>query len=229
MSIFLVDNNSPLPDVNLSEPDGLLALSVDISPELLIKAYKKGIFPWPSNEHFISWYSLNPRMIVYLNNVKISHSLKRVIKSGKFTVKFDSNFKRVIMNCALINEKRHGSTWINNKIINSFCTLHEMGYAHSVETYFGNKLVGGLYGICIGKYFCGESMFYLMPDASKMAFYYLVEQLKKWNFYFIDAQQPTPHLKSWGGWEISRNEFTELLHYHSNLNFESKKWTLPEH
>jgi len=225
MPIFWIDNDSPLPDIDSSEPDGLLAISSEINPELILKTYKKGIFPWPSDNHFIFWYSLNPRMIVYLDRVKISKSLKRVINSEKFTIKFDTDFKSTIMNCAIINKKNYGATWINKKIINSFCKLHEMGYAHSVESYFENKLVGGLYGVSIGKYFCGESMFHTMPDASRVAFYYLVEQLKKWEFSFIDAQQPTPYLKSLGGEEISRDRFSELLNRSFNLSFEPKKWS----
>jgi len=224
MPIFFLENDSPIPDVNLSEPDGLIAVSFDISTEFILKAYKKGIFPWPSYDNLISWYSLNPRMIVYLDKVKISKSLRRVIDSAKYEVKFDTDFKSTIMNCALVNKKKYGATWINKNIIDTFCELHEMGYTHSVETYYKNELVGGLYGLRIGKYFCGESMFHTMTDASKVAFYYLVEQLQKWQFEFIDAQQPTNHLKSLGGEEINREKFTELLYYYSDIIFEPKKW-----
>jgi leucyl/phenylalanyl-tRNA--protein transferase len=229
MPIFIIDNKSKIPDVNLAEECGLLALSADITPEFTLKAYRKGIFPWPSDDFFIPWFSLDPRMIIYLDRFKVSHSLRRTIKSGKFTVKYDNDFYKTIDYCADINYRKQGETWIKKKIKDTFCSLYEMGYAHSVETYLNNKLVGGLYGVCIGKYFCGESMFHIERDASKVALYHLNKQLKEWGFLFIDAQQPTPHLKSLGGEEISRVEFTELLKVYSRKRFKPEKWNYLNH
>ncbi|MFZ4402329.1 MAG: leucyl/phenylalanyl-tRNA--protein transferase [Bacteroidales bacterium] len=212
MPIFQLSQDLIFPDPELSEEDGLLAIGGDLSPERLILAYSQGIFPWFNEGDPILWWSLNPRLILFPDEFKCSASLLRKIKSHQFEVKFDTNFEAVIKNCSYIERKdqEYGS-WITQDMITAYTKLHHLGFAHSVETYYNGQLVGGLYGIIIGKVFVGESMFHNMTDASKFALYHLVETVKKQNFHFIDAQQPTAHLISMGAREINRKQYLILL------------------
>ncbi len=213
MPVFKLTNELVFPHSDLAEPEGILAVGGDLNPERLILAYSNGIFPWYNNGEEIQWWSLDPRLVLFLDKFKCSASLKRIIKSNKFEIKLNKNFRGTMQNCA--SAVRKGETgkgsWINEEMINAYTKLHELGYAHSVETYMKGGLVGGLYGVAIGKVFIGESMFCNVNDASKIALYYLVELLKKYNFHFIDAQQSTPHLISLGAQEISRKEYLKLL------------------
>ncbi len=211
MPIFLLDNTIKFPNPELANEEGLLAVGGDLSPERILLAYRNGIFPWFNNDDEILWWSPDPRLILKLEDLKVSKSLKRIIKSNKFQVKFDKQFSAVINACA--NTKREGEfgTWITEGMKNAYIDLHKKGIAHSVEVYLNNKLVGGLYGLIIGKIFCGESMFHTISNASKIALYFLVEKLKKEHFLFIDAQTPTEHLISMGAIEVSRTTFLNLL------------------
>ncbi|MBN1416579.1 MAG: leucyl/phenylalanyl-tRNA--protein transferase [Bacteroidales bacterium] len=212
------------PDPENADKEGLLAAGGDLSAEALISAYSTGIFPWYNEGSPILWWSPDPRLVLFPENFKVSYTLKQTIKHGKYTVRFDSDFGAVIMNCATVKRNDQEGTWITPEMQLAYTDLYQRGYAHSIETYYGNRLVGGLYGISLGRAFFGESMFHHMSDASKIALYYLVEQLKKWNFHFIDAQQPTTHLKSLGAQEISRKEFLGKLK--KALEFPTKvgKW-----
>jgi leucyl/phenylalanyl-tRNA---protein transferase len=199
------------PDPELSQSDGLLAVGGDLEILTLIQAYSKGIFPWYSEGSPILWWSPDPRMVLFPKKFRISKSLQQTIHSGKFEVRFDSAFDRVIENCAIVKRKGQDDTWITSEMMVAYRKLHSEGYAHSVETYFHGDLAGGLYGVSLGRIFFGESMFYLIKDASKIALYNLVRKLISWDFDLIDAQQSTMHLKSLGGEEISRKEFLRLL------------------
>jgi len=201
--------NLKFPHATQANKDGIVAWGGDLNPSRLIKAYKNGIFPWYNENDPIIWWSPNPRLIMELNDFKVSRSLKKSIK--KFDYKFNTNFKEVILNCASIKRKDQNGTWINKDIVEAYCTLHDMGYAHSVESYYNDKLVGGLYGVVVGNVFCGESMFSHINDASKSAYAILVVHLKKWGYDFIDCQVPTKHLKSLGAKEIEREDFLNKL------------------
>lgn len=212
MPIFQLSKELIFPDPELAEEDGLLAIGGDLSPERLIQAYSEGIFPWFNEGDPILWWSLNPRLILFPEAFKCSASLLRKIKNHQFDVKFDKDFETVIKNCSLVDRKdQESGSWITQDMIEAYSRLFHLGYAHSVETYFQGKMVGGLYGIAIGKAFIGESMFYTMTDASKIALYHLVETLKSQDFHFIDAQQSTAHLISMGAKEIERKQYLNLL------------------
>ena len=205
----LNQNNYIFPDPKLSSKEGLVAWGGDLNPLRLITAYKNGIFPWYSQNDPILWWSPDPRLVLFLNEFKISKSLKKSIK--KYQVKFNTDFEKVISNCKDVREMSSEGTWIDENMKKAYIKLHKMGYAYSVETYYDNELIGGLYGVIIGKVFCGESMFSKKSDASKVALAFLVEKLKKDKFHFIDCQTPTSHLISLGAREISRDEFLFLL------------------
>ena len=213
MPVFQLTDELVFPHPNLAEPEGMLAIGGDLSPERLVLAYSNGIFPWYNVGEPIQWWSLDPRLILFPDKFNFSNSLSRVVKSNKFEVKLNKNFRKVMENCAQVNRKGEtgNGTWITNEMLEAYSKMHELGYAHSVETYYKNELVGGLYGIAMGKVFVGESMFFLERDASKVALYFLVELMKKNKFHFIDAQQSTPHLLSMGAEEISRKKYLKLL------------------
>jgi leucyl/phenylalanyl-tRNA--protein transferase len=199
------------PDPDQADKDGLLAVGGDLSPDTLLTAYSLGIFPWFSEGSPILWWSPDPRLVLFPGRLKVSASLRQIIKSEKFSIRFDSNFEQVISQCALVKRKDQDGTWITSGMQQAYDELHKRGFAHSVETYYRNELVGGLYGVSLGRAFFGESMFHRMTDASKVALYYLVEKAKKWDFHFIDAQLSTSHLKSLGAEEIPRKEFLDRL------------------
>jgi len=197
------------PNPRDANEDGIVAWGGDLNPSRLIRAYQNGIFPWYSHNDPIIWWSTNPRLIMELNDFKRSKSLKKSMK--KFEYKFDTNFKEVMKNCSTVPREGQEGTWISKDIIEAYSVLYDMGYAHSVESYFEGKLVGGLYGVVVGGVFCGESMFAKKSDASKAAYAVLVEHLKKWGYDFIDCQVPTPHLKSLGAKEVHREYFLMRL------------------
>lgn len=209
-------NKTDFPSVELAlrEPDGLLAIGGDLSVERLKTAYQKGIFPWYSKGQPVLWWSPDPRMVLVPDEIKVSHSLAKKIRKKNFTVTFDLQFQDVIYACSeprLEKGQQQNETWIVDEMIEAYVLLHEAGYAHSVEYWQDEKLVGGLYGIAIGEVFFGESMFSRVSDASKIAFVYLTRQLKKWGFKLIDCQVYTSHLESLGAKMISRKQFISLL------------------
>ncbi len=220
MPVYQLTDDLIFPDPSNSEPDGLLAVGGDLSTDRLILAYSNGIFPWYSDDAPILWWSPDPRLILFPDELKVSNSLKQILKQGKFKVKFDVDFAQVIRLCAEVNRKDQAGTWITNEMEKAYIKLHELGFAHSVEAYLDDELAGGLYGLSLGKAFFGESMFHNKTDASKVALFYLVEKLKQWKFDFIDAQVKTSHLISMGAREIEREEFLGLLQ--SSLDHESK-------
>ncbi|MCX7886278.1 MAG: leucyl/phenylalanyl-tRNA--protein transferase [Verrucomicrobiae bacterium] len=182
-----------------------------LTPELLLAAYRRGIFPMAINaQGQIGWFSPDPRAVIPLDDrFHIPHGLRRVLKKNRFTVTFDREFERVMRECA----DRPEGTWISEEIIRAYCGLHRLGFAHSVETRLGEQLVGGLYGVHIGGAFFGESMFYRVSDASKVALVALVERLRKQGFVLLDAQWQTPHLAQFGTEEIPRTEYLRRLRH----------------
>ena len=198
------------PHPNDANEDGILAWGGDLNPSRLIRAYQNGIFPWYSKADPVIWWSPDPRLIMELDDFKLSRSLKKSMK--KFEYKFDTNFEEVMRKCSTTPRNDQNGTWISEDIIEAYSTLHGMGKAHSVESYLNGELVGGLYGVVIGKVFCGESMFAHVNDASKSAYAILVQHLKRWGYDFIDCQVPTDHLKSLGAKEVARDYFLNRLH-----------------
>lgn len=217
-------NNNLFPDPGKADPDGLLAIGGDLSVATLVKAYSLGIFPWYSEDMPILWWCPDPRLVLFPHKFKISKSLGHTIRQKQYTVRTDENFEKVIENCAISKRKGQEGTWITDEMKQAYIRMFKEGYAHSFESYYNNELVGGLYGVSLGRTFFGESMFYKMTDASKVALYYLIERLKKWNFHFIDAQQSTRHMKRLGAEEISREEFLRILKESLNEPTMRGKW-----
>lgn len=215
------NNNIYFPNPNLADDDGLVAVGGKLSPEYLLAAYSQGIFPWFNENDPILWWSPNPRMVLFPDNFKISASFRQILKKKNYVVKIDHDFKTVIEKCSTVKRKGQTGTWITKGMIEAYIKLHMLGYAHSFETYYDGKLAGGLYGVSLGQAFFGESMFHLKSDASKIALHALVEFSLKNNFYFIDAQQSTEHLKSLGGQLLSREEF--LLYLRKALEYKTMK------
>lgn len=199
------------PPVSQANCDGILAIGGDLSSERLQLAYKSGIFPWFEQGEPIMWWSPNPRMVLFLDELVISKSMRSILNRNIFTVTFNQNFRDVISNCQNIKRDGQNGTWITNDMIEAYCKLHELGIAKSVEVWQNEKLVGGLYGINLGHVFCGESMFSLVSNASKVAFIALTNQLKAANYKLLDCQVYNPHLESLGCREIDRTDFMEIL------------------
>ncbi len=209
-----LNSDISFPDVSLADEDGLLAAGGDLSPQRLLLAYRNGIFPWYNEEDPILWWSPHPRCVLFPEKLRISKSMQQVIRSHQFRFKINHSFREVITACKTIQRKEGNGTWIHQDIIDAYTKFFEMGYAMSAETYFQGKLVGGLYGVKIGKVFFGESMFTEVSNASKFALIQLVLQLKKEGLQIIDCQMQTNHLMSLGAEMIDRSLFTVLLKKH---------------
>ncbi|MBS0288262.1 MAG: leucyl/phenylalanyl-tRNA--protein transferase [Proteobacteria bacterium] len=222
---FLTDDLNYFPDANLAlkEPNGLLAIGGDLKPERLLAAYRQGIFPWYDKEPIL-WWSPDPRTILLLNNLHISTSMKKVLHRHDFTITMDEQFTQVIQNCATVRAADPG-TWITPQMQAAYIELHELGYAHSLEICVNGSLVGGIYGVSLGKLFFGESMFSLQPNASKIAIIYLVKQLKAWDFEFIDCQMWSEHLGTLGATTVPRQAFLQKLAQNNTIASKVGKWT----
>ncbi|MEQ1533543.1 MAG: leucyl/phenylalanyl-tRNA--protein transferase [Sideroxydans sp.] len=218
--IPLLTPNTPFPPLSraLQQPNGLLAAGGDLSPSRLLDAYRRGIFPWFNPDDPILWWSPNPRMVLFPRELHLSHSLLKTLRKGEYSVRtnspaangFATGFEQVIRACSAPRDGANG-TWIVEEMIAAYLELHRLGHAHSVEVWMNNELVGGLYGVAIGRMFYGESMFSLRNDASKIAFAHLARQLERWGFGLIDCQMYTAHLASLGAREIPRAEFITQL------------------
>ncbi len=208
-----IDGNCDFPPLEnaLTEPNGLIAIGGDLSLSRLLAAYKQGIFPWFSDGDPIMWWSPNPRMVLFPAELKISNSLAKTLKKIPFEIRFNTDFRQVITACSHTLRSGQPGTWITQDIIEAYCAMHSGGYAISAECWLDNKLVGGCYGIKIGKMFYGESMFHHVTDASKVAFVSLVQKLEAEGVIMIDCQMKTAHLTSLGAREISRDSFAQLL------------------
>ena len=211
MPVYLLSDDLIFPSPKLAAREGLLAVGGDLSRERLLLAYRMGIFPWYSENEPIMWWSPDPRLILYPDQLKISKSLKKVINRGDFTLTMDQAFKDVITACAHSRTEINEGTWIVDEMIAAYCKLHESGLAHSVEAWRDGQLAGGLYGVSIGRCFFGESMFTRISNASKVAFVGLVNHLQMQNFDLIDCQVTTSHLLSFGAREIPRLRFLDEL------------------
>jgi leucyl/phenylalanyl-tRNA--protein transferase len=211
MPVFLLSDKLAFPRSDYAEPDGLLAVGGDLSPERLLLAYRLGIFPWYSDGSPLLWWSPDPRLVLFPSELRVARSLERVIRKNSFEVTFDKAFPEVIKHCASVRRRDGEGTWITQAMKEAYIGLHKLGYAHSVETWYGDELVGGLYGVGIARVFFGESMFRRRTDASKVAFVHLVRLLARWEFELIDCQMTTRHLMRFGAREISRSEFMMRL------------------
>ena len=210
MPIFVIEEELSFPPVHLAEPDGLLAIGGDLTPDRLLAAYKKGIFPWYEGE-YILWWSPDPRCVLFPGELDISHSMKQSLKQPAFEFAINRAFSSVIHQCRMIRRKEQQGTWITDEVEKAYNKMHQLGHAHSAEAWREGELVGGLYGIRIGKVFFGESMFSKASNASKFAFINYVKQLKTEGVELIDCQVHTPHLESLGARMIPRKEFVQLL------------------
>jgi leucyl/phenylalanyl-tRNA--protein transferase len=211
MPVFQLTEKIIFPPPELAEENGLLAVGGDLSAKRLLLAYSKGIFPWYSAGEPILWWSPSPRLVIIPDEFKVPSRLSRFIKQQKYKVTMDHAFQQVITGCASAADRQDKGTWIDDDMIEAYTLLHEMGYAHSVECWMDDELVGGLYGIALGKIFFGESMFSRQSNASKVAFVYLAEKLLERGFGLIDCQLKTEHLMQFGAREIPGAEFQDLL------------------
>lgn len=210
MAIFALDASIHFPPVHLAEPDGLLAMGGDLSDERLLLAYRSGIFPWYSQPPIL-WWCPDPRFVLFPHELKISKSLKPLLNRNAFEFTVNKAFRQVILHCKNVERPDQPGTWIGDEIVEAYYRLHQQGYAHSAEVWQNGQLVGGLYGIRLGKVFFGESMFSLVSNASKYAFTKYVQQLITENVQLIDCQVHTAYLESLGAKMIGGNEFQQLL------------------
>ncbi len=212
MTIFLLDGDTDeFPSPRLAEPSGLVAVGGDLSVSRLVSAYRSGIFPWFSEGDPLLWWSPDPRLVLYPPALKISRSLRRVLNKGMFDIRFDTAFRDVITACATVKRKGNGGTWITADMIDAYCALHDAGWAHSAEAWAEGKLVGGLYGVAIGRCFFGESMFTLVSDAAKTSLVGLAGFLEGNGFHMIDCQMTTDNLLRFGAEEVPRGRFLSEL------------------
>ena len=212
------------PPLETSSPEGIVAIGGDLNTERLLIAYLNGIFPWYNTNQPIIWWSPDPRLILYPEQMHVSRTLKKILRKNEFSVTIDQEFAGVIRQCA-VNTKTRPSTWITSDMEDAYNSLFRLGFAHSIETWKDNELVGGLYGIAIGKAFFGESMFSRKANASKVALRVLCLLLQKWNYRFIDCQVVSTHMISLGAKSISRTDFISQLKSATNNNIEPGKWS----
>lgn len=199
------------PDVEQAHESGILAVGGDLSVERLVVAYQSGIFPWFEDGEPITWWSPNPRMVLFFEELKVSKSMRNILNRNQFEITFNTDFRSVISQCQKVKRIGQNGTWITDDMLNAYCGLHQMGFAKSVEVWQNDNLVGGLYGMDLGHIFCGESMFSIVPNASKVAFIFLCRQLYKKQYKLLDCQVYNDHLASLGAREIPRKEFMKFL------------------
>lgn len=211
MPVWQLNDQLIFPDPVHAEPDGMLAISTDFSIERILLAYRSGIFPWFSHEGEFYWFSPDPRCLLMPDEIIISKSMQQLIKKNIFQIKINTCFDEVIASCASIKRKTDTETWIDENFMQTYSALHKIGIAHSIEVFENDALAGGLYGVTIGSCFVGESMFSKKSNASKMAFIYLAQKLKKEKYHFIDCQVYNEHLGSMGAKKVPRSQFLQLL------------------
>lgn len=209
--MYLLSEDIVFPPVEEADEDGFLAIGGDLSTERLLEAYRNGIFPWYNEDEPICWWSPDPRCVLFPQKLHVSKSMNQLIRKGQFRFSMDTCFTEVMENCRSIARKGEQGSWIQDELIAAYTKLHELGYAHSGETWYDGKLVGGMYGVQLGKIFFGESMFSFMSNASKFAFTGFVRELVKQDVQLIDCQMKTDHLLSLGAEMIPRSEFIAIL------------------
>lgn len=226
MPVYQLSEDLVFPSPHFASKEGLLALGGDLTLPRLLLAYSRGIFPWYSEGEPILWWSPDPRLVLYPDELKISKSLSKVIKKGAYTITLDRSFDRVITECARVRLENQEGTWIVDEMVQAYCNLHESGFAHSVEAWAGDHLAGGLYGVSLGRCFFGESMFTRLTNASKVAFVTLVKHLLPLDFALIDCQITTGHLTRFGAREISRARYLEEIDEALRAPTLRGKWSL---
>ncbi|MCC6722969.1 MAG: leucyl/phenylalanyl-tRNA--protein transferase [Saprospiraceae bacterium] len=222
---WLSEENLQFPPAELATAEGILAVGGDLSPERLLKAYTKGIFPWFNEGDPITWWSPDPRMVLFPSELKVSKSMRPYFNQGKYELSFDKDFRGVMRNCQQPRSNQYGGTWITNDMVEAYCQLHDLGFAHSVEVWQDDDLVGGLYGVAIGKCFFGESMFSRLSNASKFGFISLVKKLGQLGFWVVDCQQQTQHLGRLGARPIPRADFLAILERNEHEPTLQGNWT----
>lgn len=228
MPIYRLSADLAFPAPQLADGSGLLAVGGDLSAERLLLAYSNGIFPWPVRHFPLAWFSPDPRFVVTPEDVHVGKNLRKTIRRETFQVTMDMAFSRVIRACALTPRNHEDGTWITEEMIEAYQQLHRLGFAHSVEAWQGERLVGGLYGISIGSMFCGESMFYRVSDASKVCFALLATQLRRWRFRLIDCQVYTDNLARFGAWDMARQDFLGILRKTIHEPTRRETWRMDE-
>lgn len=225
MTVFqLNEDDITFPPPGLACENGLLAIGGDLRPERLIAAYRTGIFPWFSQGDPLLWWFVDPRLVLFPDEFRVGHRLARHVRSGQFQVSFDRAFPQVIASCASVRIDRGEGTWISGEMQDAYTRLHELGYAHSVECWQDNVLVGGLYGIAMGRVFFGESMFSRVSNASKVALVSLMARLRRTGFQLVDCQMTTRHLLSFGAREIAGVEFLDCLQQYIQTSDSDGMW-----
>ncbi len=225
MPIFRLSEEVIFPPPELAEKDGLLAVGGNLSEKRLLAAYSEGIFPWYSDGSPVLWWSPDPRLVLIPGELRVSRSLKQIIKKGMYRVTMDEAFDEVIRACASVHTKKDGGTWLTAEMIEAYVQLHNAGFAHSVESWDGGELAGGLYGVSLGGAFFGESMFAKRHDASKVAFVSLVRRLIDWHFRLIDCQVKTQHLMNFGARGIPRAQFLRMLRQALKMPERRGRWS----
>jgi leucyl/phenylalanyl-tRNA--protein transferase len=213
MAVYRLTRDLVFPPPEGASADGLVAVGGDTRPERLVLAYSQGIFPWPHQGLPLLWFSPDPRFVIPLDRAHVGRSLRKRVRAEPYEVRVDSAFEAVLDGCSSTPRPGQDGTWITDEIRSGFCALHERGIAHSIEAYQDGQLVGGLYGVAIGKSFCGESMFAHAPDASKIATVSLLGNLAAWGFHFVDCQVYTDHLARFGAVQVPRLKFLEALRH----------------
>lgn len=226
MPVFQLNREIIFPPPELAEPDGLIAVGGDLSTKRLLEAYRSGIFPWYGEGDPILWWTPSPRLVLFPEEFHLPRRIARIIRQKIFTVTTDSAFEEVITRCAAKRAQNRLETWITRDMVQAYCTLHKLGYAHSVECWHDNRLVGGLYGVALDNVFFGESMYSDMSNASKIALHGLIQHAKKTGIRMIDCQMRTEHLVGLGAREISRSTFQKFLGEHIQELHPQKKWRL---
>ena len=211
MPVFQLDERLVFPPPELADPDGLLAVGGDLRPERLLLAYSSGIFPWPADGMPLLWHSPDPRFVLDGRQIHLPRSLRKVLRRGRYRCTFDTRFRAIIEACAVSERPRQDGTWITSDMVSAYQELHRLGFAHSVEAWEGEELAGGLYGVSLGAAFFGESMVAFRPDASKVAFVTMVEQLGRWGIHLVDSQVHTRHLERFGARHIRRADYLRML------------------
>lgn len=211
MPVFSLPLEHVFPDPTLARDDGLLAVGGDLDPRRVLLAYAMGIFPWYSEGQPILWHSPDPRFVLPMAEFRVQRSLRKVLKKGLFEITLDTAFERVMRRCSTVPRAGQAGTWITDEMLDAYVALHRLGFAHSVEAWQDGALVGGLYGVSLGRVYFGESMFSDVSDASKVAFVTLVRQLVRWDFELVDSQVYTQHLSRFGAREIPRRDYLDQL------------------